>query len=84
MWDHRVLGKFRLGGLSGASAQSKINSEVRPSHTRLCPAWRKAGDCAAHLGICPHSQELELSSFPCLSSLILFIKEEVPFEEPQR
>lgn len=72
MWDHRVLGKFRLEGLSGVSAQSKINSEVRQSHARLCSASRKAGDCAAHLETCSHGQELELSSFPCLSSLILF------------
>lgn len=84
MWDHRVLGKFRLEGLSGASAQSKMNSEVRLSQARLCPASRQAGDCAACLETCSHSQEMELSSLPCLSSLIPFIREEVPFEEPQR
>lgn len=50
MWVYRTIGKFRLEGPSRVSAQSRISSEIRPSYTGLCPAWRKTRDCAAHLG----------------------------------
>lgn len=66
MCVYQFIGKFRLEGPSRVSAQSRMSSEARPSYTGLCPACRKAGDCAAHLESLfswPSSRAILLSSF---------------------